>query len=147
MENPPAFIINCVSLASLSTSRDIFSLESLNINVCTYHCLYYYSTTIAYWQKRFTSFNARRSNKVYNMNVYIYHGMLLDKSVSKLDLQRQNFLEENMVNSFDDTCKHWYPKFCLELSIQLSFYFFLFPLWLQCCLVNTHLSWYLSERN
>ena len=59
------FIINCVSLASLNTSRDIFQ-ESLHINVSTYHCLYYLPID----KKVFSIFRARSSNKVQHECIY-----------------------------------------------------------------------------
>ena len=58
------FLINCVSLASLNTSRDIFQ-ESLHINVSTYHCLYYLPI-----DKKFLLYSEHEQVIKYNMNVY-----------------------------------------------------------------------------
>ena len=64
-KNPlSVFIINCVSVASLNTSRDIFQ-ESLHINVSTYHCLYYLPI-----DKKFLLYSEHEQVIKYNMNVY-----------------------------------------------------------------------------
>ena len=94
-----------MSLASLNTSRDIFQ-ESLHINVSTYHCLYYLPI-----DKKFLLYSEHEQVIKYNMNVYILWKSVPDKSVSKVDLQRGKKKKKvlggkNMVNSFDDTCKH-----------------------------------------
>ena len=138
----PVFIINCVSLASLNTSRDIFQ-ESLHINVSTYHCLYY----LLIDKKVFTIFRARTSNKV--QHECIYCGSLCPIKCKQSWLAKRQkekkFLEEKIWSTHLTTLVNIDIQKVLSWTVNtIIILLFSFPSWLEkYFLGDTHLFDYL----
>ena len=111
------FIINCVSLASLTTSRDILGLIE-------YKC-WYLSLRILSIDKRrkkvFTRVKAWNNRNKISLRCPSWD---MTENCRQTRLQIKKYVQrKNMVSSFNDT---WYPKFCLQMSIQLSVEVFCF---------------------